>query len=64
MSIAPPPPPQELEEECRSAQAERDALQNRFLGEWRRFGGRADQHVASLSAVIKGRAMRGGRLHA
>ena len=56
---------QELEEECRSAQAERDALQDRFVGEWQRFGGRADQHVASLSAVMsKGRAMRGRRPHA
>ena len=56
---------QELEEECRSAQAERDALQDRFVGEWRRFCGRADQHVASLSAVMsKGRAMRGRRPHA
>jgi hypothetical protein len=52
---------QELEEECRSAQAERDALQERFVGGWQRCGGRADQHVASLSAVIKGQAMRGRR---
>ena len=53
---------QELEAECRSAQAERDALQDRFEGEWLRFSGRAEQHVASLSEGVKRRApMRGRR---
>ncbi len=52
---------QELEAECRSAQVERDALQDRFEGEWLRFGGRADQHVASLSEGMKGRAPMCGR---
>jgi hypothetical protein len=52
---------QELEAECRSAQAERDALQDRFEGEWLRFSGRAEQHVASLSEGMKGRAPMRGR---
>ncbi len=45
-------------------QAERDALQERFEGEWRRFGGRAGQHVASLRGMMKGQVMRGWRPHA
>ncbi len=39
---------QELEAECRSTQAERDALQDCFEGGWLCFCWRADQHVASL----------------
>ncbi len=52
---------QELEAECRSAQAERDALQDRFEGEWLRFSGKADQHMASLSEGMKGLARMRGR---
>ena len=56
---------QELEEKYKSARGERDALQDRFEGEWRRFGERADQHVASLRGMIQGRTTtRGRRLHA
>jgi hypothetical protein len=52
---------QELEAERRSAQAERDALQDRLEGEWLRFCRRTDQHVASLSEGMKGRAPMLGR---